>query len=142
MGRLWLVSRAQRHICERCSASFSLNSPLNSVESSFQNTTSVHSRGSNAVLKKVELDYRTHPPIGLERVFQRSTQWTHRLQRCQNRNRGCPEVTCNIGSAHSAKNDVEGLPRAGKHPLKLLMDSREGSINCFPESKDSHLLMT
>ena len=30
--------------------------------------------------------------------------------------------------AHSAKNDVEGLPYAEKNRLQLPMDSREGSI--------------
>ena len=56
-------------------------------------------------------------------------QWIHRwLRRCQNRDRGCPEVTYSIGSAHSAKTDVEGLPYVGKLPLQLPMDSGEGSI--------------
>ena len=43
-------------------------------ESSFQNTTFVHSRGPNAVLKKSNWAAgHTLTPIGLERVLQRST---------------------------------------------------------------------
>ena len=42
---------------------------------SFQNTTIVHSRGSNAVLKKLNwATGQTLTQIGLELVFQRSTQ--------------------------------------------------------------------
>ena len=80
----------------------------------------VHSRGSNAALKKVELGYRTNP---------HATQAVDRLpQRCQNRKRGWPEGAFSIESAHSAKNDVEGLPYVDSNPLQLSMDSREGSI--------------
>ena len=57
----------------------------------------VHSRGSNVVLKK------SNSPIGLERVFQRSTQAVDSPQRNQNRNRGCPEATHSTGNALSAK---------------------------------------
>ena len=55
-------------------------------------------------------------------------QWIHRLRRCHNRDPGCPEVTYSAGSAHSAKNDVEGPPHAGENPLQVPMDSREGHI--------------
>ena len=89
-------------------------------ESSSQNTTMVRSRGSKAVLKKLNwATGQTLTPIGLEPVFQRSNQAVDSLQRCQNRDRGCPEVTYSTGSAHSAKNDVEGLPYAGKKFLEI-----------------------
>ena len=74
---------------------------------------------------------QTLTPIGLENRFSRGApkQWTHRwLQRCQNCLRGCPGEPYSTGSAYSAKNDVVGLPSAGKNPLQLPMDSREGSI--------------
>ena len=91
----------------------------------------VHSRGSHALLKN---------RIGLQDTLSRQLvlngfsrgalrQWTHRWpQRCQNRHRGYPEATYSIGSAQSAKDDVEGLPCVEKNPLQLPTDSREGSI--------------
>ena len=52
---------------------------------------------------------QTLRPIGLKRVF----QWIHRWpQRCQNQH-----WKCTFG-----KNDVDGLPHAGKHPLQVPMD--------------------
>ena len=58
-------------------------------------------------------------------------QWIHRWpQRCQNRHWGCSEVTYSTESAHSAKNDVERLPYAGKNPLQVPM-----RINCLVSPK-------
>ena len=45
------------------------------LEFSLQNTTIVHSRGANAVLKKLNCATRqTFTPIGLEEVFQKNTE--------------------------------------------------------------------
>ena len=80
---------------------------------------------------------QTLTPIGLARVFQRSTQAVDSpLAAKMYSERGCPEVTYSTGSAHSAKNDVERLTCVWKNPLQFPIDSREGSI--FSEPQDPH----
>ena len=91
----------------------------------------VHSRGSNAVLEKSNwATGQTLTPIGLERVFQRSTQVVDsplaaKMSKSPPRR---PEATYSIGNARSADNDVEGLPYTEQNPLRLPINSREASI--------------
>ena len=126
---------------------FLLRSRVSSVEADVPNLLSEQNHCPLTRVKcgaeKVELGYKTNPHAnwswnGVSSGAPR--QWIHRWpQRCQNRNRGCLEVTYRTGNTHSAKTDVEGLPCAGTSPLQLPTDSREGSINSLPESKGSHL---
>ena len=83
------------------------------------------------MLKKLNwVTGQTLTPIGLERVFQRSTQAVDSplAAKMSNRHRGCPEATYSTGNALSAQKDVEGLPYAGKNSLQVPMDSHQGSI--------------
>ena len=71
---------------------------------------------------------QTLTPIGLERVFQRSTLAVDSplAAKMSNIHRGCPEATYSTGSAYS-ENDVDGLPYTVKNSMQMPMDSREGS---------------
>ena len=76
---------------------------------------------------------QTLTPFGLERVFQRSSQavGSPLAAKMSNLPPRCPAATYSTGNAYSAKNDVEGLPCAGKNSLQVPMDSREGSIDAL-----------
>ena len=84
---------------------------------SFQNTTNVHARGSNAVLKNLNWATRqTLAPIDLERVFQRSTQAVDSPLAAK-MSKLPPRVPLRIiqhWKCIFGKNDVEGLPYAEK----------------------------
>ena len=88
---------------------------------SFQNTTIVHTRGSNAVLKKLNWDTgQTLTPIGLERVFKRSTQAVHSPLAAK-----MPKLPFRVPwgliqhwKCTFGKNDVEGLPKEGNISCK------------------------
>ena len=105
-------------------------------ESSFQNTTNVHARGSNAVLKKFGNWSWTgfpeeHPSSGFtagRKDFEIA---------CESAFENHTALELHI---RQKKNDVEGLPIALKKSCAI-NDGFLRRINCFPEPTDSHLSM-